>query len=308
MQYAGVPRDITTSVILKNFDIPERELMNCIKSAYKRKEQFDTFRHSARTATSKTSTSSFKNSPMIPEWIYKEIPEILKPSLILIENERERDLLFLSLLIVVSSVLGDSKTQYGSQDIFAHLYLFVVARAASGKGSMDLARLIAVRLDEYMLKQHMKEKRSTSSIGGEEKVILISNKEDVHSLLIAGNVSSAGLTTDLLLNGGCGLIIETEADTISNSNEQKWGDTSVMLRKAFHHEMISTSRKEESIKIPYPRLGICLAGTPNQLTRLLQSVENGLFSRFIFYLYSTPPVWIDQFSEDKKNLKNEIEV
>jgi hypothetical protein len=45
------------------------------------------------------------------------------------------------------------------------------------------------------------------------------------------------------------------------------------------------------INIPKPRLSVLLSGTPEQVPRLISSAENGLFSRFCFYVYSKELQW-----------------
>ncbi|MDO9580751.1 MAG: DUF3987 domain-containing protein [Bacteroidales bacterium] len=66
-------------------------------------------------------------------------------------------------------------------------------------------------------------------------------------------------------------------------------------RKAFHHERISSSKKtnNEYIEVNEPRLAVALSGTPNQVTGLIATAEDGLFSRFIFYAYKVEQLWRD---------------
>ena len=68
-----------------------------------------------------------------------------------------------------------------------------------------------------------------------------------------------------------------------------------MLRKAFHSEKISISRKtnNEYFEINNPRLAVALSGTPQQVYNIIASAEDGLFSRFVFYVFKTNSKWID---------------
>ncbi len=88
---------------------------------------------------------------------------------------------------------------------------------------------------------------------------------------------------------------ETEADTMANSFKQDWGGYSDLLRKAFHHEAITYSRKtgSEFVEVFLPRLSVILSGTPSQVSGLILSNEDGLFSRFLFYYYKAPSIWRD---------------
>jgi hypothetical protein len=95
--------------------------------------------------------------------------------------------------------------------------------------------------------------------------------------------------------GGTGIMCETEADTLGNVLKQDWGGYSDLLRKVFHFEKISYSRKgsNEFFEIDQPRLSVAISGTPNQILKLIPSVEDGLFSRFLFYCYAVQPNWRD---------------
>ena len=68
-----------------------------------------------------------------------------------------------------------------------------------------------------------------------------------------------------------------------------------LLRKAFHSEKISISRKtnNEYFEINNPRLAVALSGTPQQVYNIISSAEDGLFSRFVFYVFKTNSHWID---------------
>jgi hypothetical protein len=99
----------------------------------------------------------------------------------------------------------------------------------------------------------------------------------------------------LKANDGQGIICETEADTMSGAKKQDWGDYSTILRAAFHHETVSSTRKTDNQydEINEPRLAVALSGTPAQAPRLLSSAEDGLFSRFLFYAYKNCIEWQD---------------
>lgn len=46
-------------------------------------------------------------------------------------------------------------------------------------------------------------------------------------------------------------------------------------------------------EIKNPKISIVLSATPDQLKPLINSKENGLFSRFIFYFFDTISEWKD---------------
>ena len=92
----------------------------------------------------------------------------------------------------------------------------------------------------------------------------------------------------------------SEADTISGANKQEWGGFSPVLRKNFHHEDISRTRKtdDEFTEISNSRFSFLTTGTPDQVKKLIPSAEDGLYSRFLFYVFSIPYEWRSTFTQE----------
>jgi hypothetical protein len=67
------------------------------------------------------------------------------------------------------------------------------------------------------------------------------------------------------------------------------------LGSNYLHERLSSSRKgnNEFTEVNAPSLSIALSGTPNQVTGLIASSEDGLFSRFLFYAFKVEQRWKD---------------
>ena len=79
-----------------------------------------------------------------------------------------------------------------------------------------------------------------------------------------------------------------------------------MLRKAFHFEPISYSRKgnDELRELDDARLSVAISGTPDQILDLIPNAEDGLFSRFVFYAFNSEVKWRDvSTSLDEPNQK-----
>ena len=75
------------------------------------------------------------------------------------------------------------------------------------------------------------------------------------TLIIPANSSSSAFIGLLSDNDGIGLLFEIEGDTLSQTLKSEHGNYSDVLRKGFHHETISMSRRKdrEFIKVPEPR-------------------------------------------------------
>ena len=148
------------------------------------------------------------------------------------------------------------------------------------------------------------------------KLVTKLNEEDIRNLekpeepefktfFIQGNTSSAMIYKHLQFNEGSGCLSETETDTLTNALKQEWGGFSDVLRKAFHHETISLSRRTdlEYTKIEEPKFSLSITGTPDQVKSILSSTQNGLASRFMFYSFNTPPKWRTTFTQNIKQSK-----
>jgi hypothetical protein len=119
-------------------------------------------------------------------------------------------------------------------------------------------------------------------------------------LFVPANSSATAVFQILNDNNGVGLMFETEGDTLAQTFKSEHGNYSDGFRKAFHHETISYNRRKdrEYVELEVPRLSALLSGTPKQVSTLIPSAENGLFSRFIFYYMNILPVWKDVFAGD----------
>lgn len=226
----------------------------------------------------------------IPESVYENLPEPLNQIVLEFES-RERDIVFLSTLGVLSSCLPKVYCVYDRKKYYPNLNLFIIAPPASGKGAMNWAKLLVNPIhDKIMMdsKARIEQFRnSTSTIGIE--------KPEFQIKFLPGNVSSARVYNHLKNAHDSLLVFESEADSLSNMLKQDWGDFSDVMRKAFHHETLSISRATDDIyfEIKNPKLSMVLSGTPNQIKPLIASKENGLFSRFMFYYFDDVTRWKD---------------
>lgn len=224
--------------------------------------------------------TSFSLTPIIPQSIYSSLPNFLLRAVEVYEcGSRERDVLFTSLLPAIGGSLFEVSGIYRNQKTYSTLYSFVVAPPASGKGSAINAKHLVMPLNKFFQRD---------------------NSEDLVRLLVPGDISAAKMLDMLKSNQGRGIMIESEADTLSNSLKQEWGNMSDKLRANWHHEPISFARKQnnEYHEIDTPRMSMALAGTPNQVKQLIPGTANGLFSRFLFYAFDQPALW-DDFSNER---------
>ena len=225
-------------------------------------------------------------SPKIPKEVYGLLPRILREGSKMFSTARERDVFITSALTILSGIFPTISGIYDSKKVYSNLYSFIIAPAASGKSALIGAKDLAQSIHNKLLSQAAE----ASSL-----ILDPGRNSELKLLYLPGNISSAALISLLADNHGIGIICEAEADSMSNSLKQDWGGFSDALRKAFHHEHISYARKigNQFIEVNHPRLSVCLSGTPNQVPALIKSIHDGLFSRFIFYIFRSNPRWKD---------------
>lgn len=316
---AGLTESDTLQHCLQSFDLAEKEIRASVRSAYTNHlAEFAKFANSANhvknpsiqsgnsSTSGQTEEDYLKNTPFIPDSIFPNLPMILQSGAYAFPDKRERDVFLTGALAILSGCLPNVKGVYAQQTTYPNMFAFIIAPAASGKGAMKFAKMLADKIHDITIRNSSDAKLQYEADMNQYKARERSRKKGEPTedppeappfkvLYIPANSSYAKILTHLQQNEGEGIICETEADTMGNVLKQEWGGYSDMLRKAFHHERISSSKKSnnEYIEVNEPRLSVALSGTPNQVTGLISSAEDGLFSRFIFYAFKVEQLWRD---------------
>jgi len=228
---------------------------------------------------------------LLPESIYETLPDLLK-ELTTPFVGRERDIVLLSSIGVISSILPKVFGIYDRSRFYSNLFTLIIAPPASGKGMMNKSKVLVEKIHNYIKEISLAEIEDCNAEKKGNKGIKC---PELKIKILPGNVSSSKIYKHIQ-NSNYGLLIfETEADTISTMLKNDWGNFSDVLRKAFHHETISISREidDKYFEVPNPKLSLVISGTPDQVKPLIQSKANGLFSRFLFYYFNEPVGWKD---------------
>ena len=232
-----------------------------------------------------------KNLPRLPDAVFENLPPFLAEVVSLSILGDDRDVVFLGALGVLSACFENVHGEYDCHTVYPNIYLFVVADAGQGKGSLAFCRELVVPLNKALREKTMlleQDYRAQMAIYQKEKkscdAIMPSEPPNLMKIIPANSSASAFLKI-LSENNGSGLLFETEGDTLSNTLKSDFGNYSDTLRKAFHHEPINFCRRtnREYCEVDSPKLSVVLSGTPNQVRRLIPDAENGLESRFFFY-------------------------
>jgi hypothetical protein len=313
---AGLPEMDTLFLCTRQFDLPEMEIKAAVRSAYtNHSAEFAKFANSANSAKLQTPSPSqsseidqdfLRDTPTIPNQLILNLPVLMQSGANAFTDTRERDVFLTGAFAILSGCMPKVQGIYAQQIVYPNLFAFILAPAASGKGALKFSKMLADKRHDLLLKASREEQQHFQAELNQYKASQKSRKKGdppeeppvpppFKVVFIPANSSYAKILTHLQDNQGEGIICETEADTMGNVLKQEWGGYSDMLRKAFHHERLSSSKKtnNEYIEVGEPRLSVALSGTPNQVTGLIASAEDGLFSRFVYYAFKTDQLWRD---------------
>lgn len=243
--------------------------------------------------------------PTFTPQIHQNLPDFLRKIIDIADSPEDGDILLLGTLTVLSACLPQIEGIYNKRPVSSNLFLFVTARASSGKGRLTLCRYLIEPIHERLreineaemmeYKQKMQMYNASKNKGSMEKP----EQPPLRMLFIPANSSATAVYQVLGENDGQGIMFETEGDTLANTFASDYGNYSDGFRKAFHHETISYVRRKdrEYVNLKHPKLSALLTGTPKQVSSLITDAENGLFSRFIFYYLSTKVMWQNVFEQ-----------
>jgi len=299
----GVPKKELLSFARKQFDMNVTEIEQTVNSAYKQRQVVEpklpanpkVSPQKDRYIQSEMIDEMMSNTPCLSDSIFDQLPHLLKESCELFTSRRDRDVYLTSALSILSACVPNVSGVYDKEIHYPNLYNFIIAPAASGKGAMKYARILGDAYHEH-LRNESDEALSTYKVeladyhralakynnSKQKNYPQEPDKPAFKILFIPANSSSAMVVKHLKDTDGSCIMCETEADTLGNTLKQDWGGYSDMLRKAYHFERISSSRKNDNefLEIKQPRLSLAVSGTPGQIAKLITSPEDGLLSRF----------------------------
>lgn len=251
-----------------------------------------------------------EQAPYLPDEVLEGLPPLLKEVIGFYPQRRERDMALLAACTVLSACLPGVTGVYSRKRVYPHLYTVCVAPAANGKGCITDMRRLADRYAslieaeteraerEYLqaLEEWEQKKMEAHRKNQPIQVADAPQRASTAYLYIPTQITKAKLLVHLRDNGEIGgLMTDSEIDTLVVAGKMDYGMFDDLLRKAFHHEPVASSRKtdNELIRIARPRLAILLAGTPGQYPRLIPDAGSGLHSRLLLYTCRSEAVWQD---------------
>lgn len=254
--------------------------------------------------------------------IFKELPYILFDGCNVLTDQTEKAVFLIGGLGVISGMLPNVWGKYDGLTVYPNLYVYILSPYGSGKGSLIHAKQLGmvVHRDKKQITQNHRTEheieletyQAALKVWKKNKLGDPPTKPQEPSQylhFIPVNNSQSGFFELLNANNGSGTMIETEGDTMAENVKKEYGNYSDGLRKGFHHESFSYYRKtnKEFVEVERPKLSVILSSTFDQLLSLIPSVENGLFSRFLFFSLTPNPAFKNVFEPEKSNYQPTFE-
>lgn len=249
--------------------------------------------------------------PVLPDEIFGTMPESLLKLLSTAKDRKERDVLLLSCITVLSGLFPALRTMYGNVKYSAHLYTCFVAYAGAGKGMAVHASLLGKKIHaelerrykeakkEYELKllEWELEVRTAFKEKRKPNIEMKPEEPERDQLFMPPNISKSQMMhtlRDAKLHGN--ILMVSEIDALAEALRTDYGKQTAELRMIFHHETVGQSYKtdREPVEVEAPMLALLMSGTPNQLVSFIKTIEDGMYSRFLFYILKADYKWKSQ--------------
>lgn len=240
-----------------------------------------------------------------PPAVYENLPPFFKEMFTGGLTEVEKSVTFIGGVGIFSAAMPGVSGSYQGSICEPPLFCCISGAPASGKGMVNkihkvfhvyaegIRRTSAREVKSYndKMKQYNFEMVKQLKLKGElpEEPECVRQK----GLELAGNISRPRMIEQLADNGHyAALMCETEIDVINNSMEQDNGQYHDLLNQIFQHEQVSKDTKQDKYySNPFPRMALVFTGTEGQVTRLIHSTEDGLFSRLLCFYISGQGEW-----------------
>jgi len=261
-------------------------------------------------------------APCLPDWIFEGLPSILNEGMKVVDNPRQRDMLFLGMMANLSGCLPRVKMIYDHTEVYPHLFLSVIASSASGKGIMSHAAKLAYPIQKMLNEENLEKQRRYEEdlmLWEQERQLALKERrkpdmklrpEPVRrkTLIVPADISRNQLIM-LMSTSPEGVIMNvSEMDTLRNAIRAEYGRFDDLMRACFHHEMFGTDFKidKQQYMVYCPKMAFCASGTPNQFYKLCPSVENGAYSRYLIYMGEQQTEFRNMSPNGSRRTHNEV--
>lgn len=232
--------------------------------------------------------------PVVSADALATLPTLLRELCSHYETGIDKTIALTSAAAVLSGMLPNTRVSHYDKDYGLHLMFCLVARSGAGKAILDHVERLVHGVDRQVKEnaQYEIEGWDTDKRQLKRGETMDTERPFPRTYLLPANASKTFLIRGLAASKEIACIVETEIDSFVGANEQEWGDSTDLVRKAFHHEAYRMGRigtgSGETLAIERPSLALALSGTWKQFDRLFEAnVDNGFFNRFCFLVSNT---------------------
>lgn len=249
------------------------------------------------------------------DWIWGALPELVREPVNHMEIGQKREMMLLGALTAYSSALPMFYGVYKNENLSANLFYYVMGEASSGKGPLvnvknlvSLVDILEKEKNKREMADYQREMIYYNAHCKKESGLEMPKEPTQRMLIMPSDTTATSLYQHLAENNLGLLMVETESDAMLQAFKSDKGNYSNGLRKCFHNEEISYSRRtnNEFVRCNHPRLSVALSGTPGQVLTMFPSLDNGLFSRFMFYTLESSDEWEDTVSGWNKGSRQDV--
>ncbi|MCB0703234.1 MAG: BT4734/BF3469 family protein [Candidatus Kapaibacterium sp.] len=208
------------------------------------------------------------------DFVFNNLPKNLLEIIDKYSDENNRSYMLFIMLGFLPILFPKILLPYGGQNKALNLGTIALGSSSKGKNASNLIRALFTGLNSEV---------SKIKVNGIKK-----------TLLLPPNISASELIERLNANGGEGIINGTEITDFTNTNSKDYGSYDTIIRQGLSNETISKYRKTDNseIDINFPTFSVNLTGTPSQLSAMFPDMLNGLYSRFLYFIYGGVNYWI----------------
>jgi len=237
-----------------------------------------------------------KPMPRFSNFIYENLPSILKNITDKFDDPMDKDIILFSQITTLSSLFPDVSMLYAKNTINPNIQSIIIGKSGIGKGiikqcknSFSKIEEDEDRIEQQLLKtqevnkQYNKQNSKKPNFTPKDETI-----PDYKKSILSADSSFASMYIKAKRNNGTGLLFAGELDSMTKNSGNDWGDWSVLLRAAHPNEEYRMERVGRDEKIKKVKIALLASGTPDQLPKYFPNKSDGTLARHLFYYADKP--------------------
>lgn len=221
---------------------------------------------------SPVSKNEIAQTPLIPESVFRNLPDSLADCCSLFDDDRKRDLFLTTSLPVIAGHLCNIKAEHADGYFGPDINMLLIDDSGAAKGMANKARDLGTYLHHQRL-----EKNRTGTAG----------------LFIPPDSGMTGIADELAKLRGSGILFQSNhqillSDDFPDSDTREFLD---LIRKSFSNETVIFHRNNGKKILKEPHISTCLICSSERFKQFSEIAGEDLFAFFALYSYRSQPQW-----------------